>query len=609
MNNHKHGSLGTKLTVAFSALGLGPLILMGAVALLVVSVTQRQAVATIETGLLGQKVEEIDKFIKETSGIFEIRVGYEETSIISQADQGFLLDGLLEENKFIVEVALVDLTGEERSKKSAVQDATKIQLLNIGSLSQFKEAKEGRTYFGPVYYTLRGPMMTLASPVFNKNNQVIMVLTGEIALASLQDFIVSARLGKSGYIFLVDKDGTVIASPDKNFIYTNVGPSPWIKDLLQGRAHNGLDREDERQGFFFKTNVLSAGLPIEKLGWGIVAEWPGDDAFAVVSTIQKQVLGFALATVLLVGLSGWLVGRLILRPLAVLREGAGKIGGGNFDHKIAITTRDEIEELGEVFNRMGEDLKKLEELRAIQIRAEALAESLKKEKELSESKSAFLGNASHQFRTPISVINWATELIMGESPQKKLGDMKEILPGLYENSQKLSLIVNDMLLISELGIGYHKSKLEKVDLVALLNKILENYKSVVEGKKINLNLSLPQSLEMMGESGPLGHAFQNLIDNAIGYTKEGGEISVDLTQGEKEAKFSVKDNGIGITESDKTRIFEQFFRATNSVEAKNVGTGLGLFIVKTVVDGHDGKVWFESEEKKGSTFYISLPLS
>ena len=104
-------------------------------------------------------------------------------------------------------------------------------------------------------------------------------------------------------------------------------------------------------------------------------------------------------------------------------------------------------------------------------------------------------------------------------------------------------------------------------------------------------------------------AISNLVDNAINYTKEGKiSIQFEYDSKDKQVKFSVKDTGIGISEEQQKRLFSKFFRGINAIKAETEGTGLGLFIAKNIIEAHGGRIWFESEEGKGTTFYFTLPL-
>ncbi|MEK7212374.1 MAG: sensor histidine kinase [Patescibacteria group bacterium] len=607
MATHTHGSLRTRLAIAYAALGLVPLVLMGLLALRVITITYRQDVATMETQLLRQKAGEIKSFIDNAIGLFEIRLGYEYASIPAEKELNLLLTGLLEENEFIEEAAFLGASsGEEVARISRTQKISRIQPQNLRELPEFKIAMTGEKYFGPVNYSLDGPLITLAAPVKNSVGQVIMVLTGKINLTSLRNVMASARLGENGYVYLVDKVGTIIASADPDYIYRSVGGSPWIQGLLNGQEHKGLSADDERVGLL-GVNSLTAGLNLENLGWGLVAEWPKADAFAVVATIQREVLIFSFVVLIAVILLGWLAGRQILRPLAMLSAGAAKIGSGQFDYKIDITTRDELEALGEVMNRMGEDLKRLEELKAVEIRAEALAESLRKERELSKIKDEFITNTSHQLRTPLTIMNWNLEVLSGEI---KDPEHKKLVDDFGTGLSQINAIVHDLLTVSEYGPGFKNKIVEKVDWGEILGKVVSTRDKAIKDKGAIYEQSVAPNLpEIKGNPIAMQTVLENLLDNAITYTSQGGKINVKIEPEAAGIKVSFSDSGIGIPEADKQSIFMQFFRAKNAINMKNVGTGLGLYICKNIVEGHGGKIGFESTEGKGTTVFITVPIN
>jgi len=103
-------------------------------------------------------------------------------------------------------------------------------------------------------------------------------------------------------------------------------------------------------------------------------------------------------------------------------------------------------------------------------------------------------------------------------------------------------------------------------------------------------------------------AVQNLLDNAIRYTSPGGWVTISLKHSKKEIEFSIKDSGVGVPKDQQKRVFSRFFRGTNVMRMETEGTGLGLYIVKNIIEAHGGKIWFESEEGKGTTFYFTLPI-
>ena len=603
-------SLGSKFTLAFTILGLGPLILMGITALTFITLTHRQDIGTMEMQLLRQKTREIDEFIEETIGLFEIHANVSGKFVPDQ-DREFLLVELLEENSFIIEASFISLEGKELfsidrgqetvSKLSRIQDTSLLQPSNVSRLPKFTVAAKGERYFGPIYQTRSGPMMTIAAPFYNNQGEIIMVLTGEISLLPISKIVAISNLGAEGYLYLIDQTGTVIASSDNKYIFQNLQYADWIKQLLAGQIHDGQAATDKRLGLV-SAEVLAAGVPLAKYGWALVVEWPTADAFAIVSTVRSQVMAFSALTILVVAILGWLIGRKVLQPLSMLKQGARKIGSGEFDYQIKVETGDEIQELGEVFNRMGQDLKKLEELKAAMIRAEALAESLRKERELSRMRVEFLSNTSHQLRTPMSIANWNFDLVArAKTDDERAKYLKDLDLGL----KQLNAIITDLMVVSEFGVGFRNAVWKEVKIDELLKKVVAARKPQLDEKKIVYEEALSGKPIVIGHPA-IQVVLENLMDNAITYTKDrikvGGKIEGS------DIHLVVEDNGIGILEKDQASIFTQFFRGENAISKKNVGTGLGLLICKNIMEGHGGKIWFESTENQGTKFHVLLPL-
>ncbi len=342
----------------------------------------------------------------------------------------------------------------------------------------------------------------------------------------------------------------------------------------------------------------------------MIAEWPRDDAMSVVRDLITRTILFAVITFVAVIFITIFLVRRVTKPLHELSEGANIIGRGNFNHRIKINTKDELEELGNSFNKMAKDLKEVERLHDIEIRAKALQETLEREQQLSKLKDTFIATASHQFRTPLSVIRWSVDLIRSQKTRVPISKIEEQIKDIFNNTIKLVVIADDLLTVAEFGLGtYQKRNAVEVDIASITREIITSYKKQIDEKKITLNLTKTQRKIVLRVNKRAIHAaIKNLIDNAITYSRERGNVLVKLEKEDKQIRFSVMDNGIGIPKKDQQYVFTQFYRASNAVEAKNVGTGLGLFIIKNIITGHRGDIGFHSEQGKGTTFWFTLPL-
>ncbi|MFA6521304.1 MAG: sensor histidine kinase [Candidatus Gracilibacteria bacterium] len=596
-----------KFLLIFLLVGVIPLVVMGAIAIFSVTRTHNVDVSSLELQLLRQKKEEITKLIDETVGILQVQVGYEQNVEISDKDQEFLLTALFETNKNLKEVAFVDMQGHETKKLfSDVDNGEAIQLLNVSELSKFTIPKSGQDYIGNVYYTAQGPMVTISVPVKNKNKVNIMVLIGEMSLAAVQNIASTARLGDEGYFYILDEDGKMIAhsQPEKLKLQADFSGQDLVASVLRGELRSGLETRD-RFTSAWGVPVIGAGIKLDKTQWALIVEWPKDDAFAVISTINFQLYVVVACAFLIILLLTFWVSAKVARPISILREGATIIGAGHFEHRIQIETDDELQQLGESFNVMAQDLEMIQKLREQAIKAEALQKSLEKEKELSHNKDEFIRNASHQLRTPLSTILWGIESAIPQAQQLK-PELGKVLQSSHAGMQNLNEIVNDLLAVSEFGLGYEEKQKEPVDLDPILVEVAASFEKIFKDKNIAYNYKkVGTPGKATANATVIKKALSYLFDNAGIYSNS--KLDVSLKEEGSEVIIEFTDDGIGIPEDDKKLIFGQFFRAKNAIVKRNVGTGLGLFIVNNIIKGLGGRVWFESTENKGATFFVALP--
>lgn len=226
-----------------------------------------------------------------------------------------------------------------------------------------------------------------------------------------------------------------------------------------------------------------------------------------------------------------------------------------------------------------------------------------------ELKSKFLTVVSHQMRTPLNSVRWNMELLLsGDYPEVK-GEPREILQEVYKAVVNSISIVDDMLLAVD--IEQRSLRLEKaeVSVADILTKVVHDFERSAALKKVNMIMrELPKDLpRLFIDADKIEKVLARLTDNAIRYTPEGGTVSVAATVGQKDVSVSITDSGVGIPEEDRPRMFERFFRSKKAIGLHPNASGLGLYISKFIIDAHDGKIDFRSEEGRGTTFIITLP--
>lgn len=222
-------------------------------------------------------------------------------------------------------------------------------------------------------------------------------------------------------------------------------------------------------------------------------------------------------------------------------------------------------------------------------------------------KTEFVSIASHQLRTPLSAIRWTLNLL--NEGRVANDDLLSYLDMIKDSNERMIRLVNDLLDVSRIEMGKMILMPKQTNLFVLTQKIVNNSLAFAKANNITITLDAPETLpNVFADPDKLSLVVQNLIDNAVKYTKGRGEIKISITNNDHYVKMTVKDNGVGIPETQQKHIFQKFFRSDNIMKHQTIGTGLGLFIAHSIIENHQGKIWFESQEGKGTTFYFTLPI-
>lgn len=406
----------------------------------------------------------------------------------------------------------------------------------------------------------------------------------------LKKIITENEIARTGYIYITDDRGHLLAHSRKEVAEAlDLSTIPIVGSVLfQGTIKT---EGQKRYQSYWNETVVGSGKLINIASLdrrlGIFVELTAAEAdMAFLALVREFLLFIALVLIVNVILSYYLTNK-IVPPIRELQSGTKRVMAEKFDEPVQVNTGDEIEDLGEAFNSMMGGLKQLKELR-----------------------EEFVFVAAHELRTPVTAIKGFIQLVLDGTTGAVEDKTKEYLTKAIAANERLIQLVNDLLEVAREEAGRLEIEVRPTNIVEPIKTVLEELSPLAREKEVEFKYSPASDLPLiLGDARRIGEVMTNLVGNSIKYM--GGKGSITITHEITDGKLitHIADTGVGMPKEAQNRLFEKFYRVYNEKTKEVKGTGLGLFIVKKIIEKMGGVISVESEMGKGTTFSFELPIA
>ncbi len=305
----------------------------------------------------------------------------------------------------------------------------------------------------------------------------------------------------------------------------------------------------------------------------------------------------ALMIIILIGINagiiGFIVSRSISKPIKKLYYATKEVEKGNYDIRLSIHTGDEIEELSNAFNMTTEALGKMRDER----------------NEIDNAKTEFLSITSHELRSPMTPMKAQLQMLEQGYFGKLTKKQKDSLKIIIRNADRLDNIIVDFLEISRIESARLKFEFRETNISEIVKDTSKFMDAFAKEKNIKLIVKTDNIPLIEADPDRISQVLRNLINNAIKFSEENSKIEITANLQENHVLFNIRDYGCGLTPENQIRIFEPFYQVESASRRRHGGTGLGLAICRGIVESQKGKIWVESKQGKGSSFYFTIPLN
>ena len=300
--------------------------------------------------------------------------------------------------------------------------------------------------------------------------------------------------------------------------------------------------------------------------------------------LRGQLIYITIIVIVLACFISYFLSIKITKPITNITKKAKELGEGRYDTHFERSDVLEIDELANTLNHVGKDLSKIDELRR-----------------------DLMANVSHDLKTPLTMIKAYAEMIRDIS-YKDHGKMNEHLGIIVDETDRLTVLVNDILDLSKMQSNADTLKLEKFNLAEEINSIVKRYQIIKETEQYTINVEMPEEIWIKADKKKINQVIYNLVNNAINYTGDDKTVTIRVTKHKKYYLVEIIDTGKGIKPEEIPYIWDKYYKNDKKHQRNVVSTGLGLSIVKQILELHNYEYGAKSVLKKGSTFYFKIKL-
>ena len=457
----------------------------------------------------------------------------------------------------------------------------------------FSESVSGKLYHDSVPIrseNLGIPILRFSGPLYDDNRNIIGVIVLNFSLNKINDVLNTDTIySKSLEVQLISNEGLIFYSnPPYKGILSNYFDMSNIKKFLQSKdsvSSYFVEHEDDSSLFV----VVKQNDFLDYAGddWILVIKGSTNILFEEKNKLITNFTIFAFVILCITIISSIIIANYISSPIKKLENEMKNVMQSNFDIDTNVGGNEEIKSMSNSIQKM-----------------------LKEIKQVSVQKEEFIAMISHELKTPLTpILMWAGALqdkkFMGELNEKQTKAINTI----NSCANDLSSLISDIFDSYKLDLEKIKFIENKINLYELMKEILETSDTLVKQHKITIVNTTKENTLVYGDKKRIEQIFKNLLTNAIDFVDNNtGKIEINASVKGENVEFFVKDNGTGIKKEFQDQLFKKFYQVDSSMTRIHGGSGLGLSICQGLVKGMNGKIWFESEYKKETTFYFSLPI-